>query len=326
MDKTIEMIDQAASVDQDSKSYFQAAVHHFNQWDNQKAEEYIQKALEKENNPKHKIIKAYILLMNRDYKNAEILLKELLKKKYSRTLQGELIGLAHLEIANQNYDKAMELIPDVYTLDNYFSLLQKMKNISDWDIYPWILSKMALLGQGWIHANQNRHTEAIKYFEKIIEEYPDDLLALLGLANSHLSLKHLDQTENIYTRILKKYPDNRYALAELATIHLSRGNEEDAERDFNRALAQDDKNFTCPYEGLGLLYLKQGKMDEAAKNFKKAIEINPNVEFKKYNGLAKIRIAQGNYAEAKKLLEKSIENYPHDLEARNLLEKLKKLY
>lgn len=325
-EKTVELFDKAASVDQNSASYFQAALHHFNQWDIQKSEKYIQKAIEQGNDPKYDIIKAYILLMNRDYKNANTLLTELLNTKYKNIPPGVLIGLAHLEIVNQNYKKSMELIPDGYNLDKDFSLLQEMKSISHWDLYPWIIAKMAFLGRGWIHANQNRHAKAIKYFEKIIEEYPDDLLALLGLANSHLSLKHLDQAENIYSRILKKYPDNRYALAELATIHLSRGNEEDAERDFNRALAQDDKNFTCPYEELGLLYLKQGKMDEAAKNFEKAIEINPDVEFKKYNGLAKIRIEQGKYAEAKKLLEKSEKNYPHDLEAHNLLEKLKKLY
>ena len=324
LERSTELFDEAAVIDQKPRSYFQAAMHYFNLYDVQRTLEFTEKALELEDDPRYELIRVFAYIMNRDYQKAKDILKEISRKK--RTENDSLIALGHLKIVEQDYKKAIRLLADRYRSDYELSLLQDMKNISSWNLYPWIIDKMAFLGLGWIHANQNSHEKAIRYFEKIVEKYPDDLLALLGLANSHLHMKNLDKAESIYTRILKKHPDNRFALAELATIHFSRGNDKNAEKEFKRALAQDKINFTCPYEGLGLLYLKQGKMEKAAKHFEKAIEINPNVEYKKYNGLAKIKIEQGHYLEAKKLLNKSIENYPYDPEARNLLEKLKKLY
>ena len=93
-------------------------------------------------------------------------------------------------------------------------------------------------------------------------------------------------------------------------------------KQFNDVLKLNNKTYTCPYEGLGLIYYKTGEYEKAKQNLIKSIEINPDIEYKKYNTLAKIYIEEGNINDAKELLIKSIENYPYDDEAKNLLNEI----
>ena len=176
---------------------------------------------------------------------------------------------------------------------------------------------------GWAEANQNQHVRAIQWFDRILKRQPDDLLGLLGRANSLIALRLLTDADEGLLRILDEYPDNAYAHAELGMVRLEQGDERGAEAHFRRALEEDDRHYTCPYEGLGLLYLRQGRTDEARENLEEAIRINPAIEYRKYNGLARIYLEEGNVDEAERLLEKSVANFPYDGEARELLEQLR---
>ena len=198
-----------------------------------------------------------------------------------------------------------------------------MSTAPDPDYYHF-MHRMGCLGMGWLHANQDQHDQAIKYFNRVLAHRPYDLLARLGKGNSLMGMQLMDQAEQELQGVLDLDPDNPYATAELASIHLSRGDVARAEQGFEAALAAHGKGYTCPYEGLGMVYLKQGRIEQARKSFEKAISINPDIEYKKFNGLARIYIQDGRTAEARKLLLKSIANYPYDDEAKTMLSKLDK--
>jgi pentatricopeptide repeat protein len=178
---------------------------------------------------------------------------------------------------------------------------------------------LTLIGMGWVNANQNKHEEALKYYQKILDKNPKKFLALVSKGNSLTGLKRYDEAKEIFQFANKIYPNNEYVKAELGLLYYYFGNYSEAEMYFKSSLQYNNRTYTCPYEGLGLVYYKQGKYNEAKQNLQKSIDINPDIEYNKYNALAKIYIREGRVDEAKKLLNKSIKNYPYDEEAKLLL-------
>lgn len=250
-------------------------------------------------------LKGLLLLFKRDYENAKGILDRLVNENPDNL--EALTGLGHLAIINKDYDQAVELFSK--------SLVKKT------EIKPFFF-EMACIGIGWAYANRNMHTTALHFYDQALKNRADSILALLGKGNSLIGLQKADQAQVVLERVLELQPGNPYAKAELAVIRLSKGEVKQAEEDFKQALSEDEKNYTCPYEGLGLLYLRQGEFEKAKRNFEKAIKINPDIEYKKFNGLAKIYIKEGRIAEAEKLLKKSIENFPYNDEAKKLLDEI----
>ena len=288
-----------------------AAVYYFVAYDFTSARKYIDRILEKEAQQYTEInnIKGYLLLMEQKYADAKD--KFLFVKSRINEDTGAAVGLGHLAIINKDYKKALSLLePHSHSSSN--------KLVG----YPYLVEQMASLGMAWLHANQNKHTVAIKYFSQILSNNPSDLFALLGRGSSYNALGRLDEAEKSFKKVLALDENNQYGLAELGLVFLNRGDEKAAEAVFNKALAQGAQKYTCPYEGLGLVYMKQGKFAKAKRNFEKAIEINPDIEYKKFNELAKIYIKQGKVEEALSLLRKSVKNYPYDPEAKELIQVL----
>jgi tetratricopeptide (TPR) repeat protein len=230
---------------------------------------------------------------------------------------GALVGLAHLAIVDQDYpetDRCLMRAEEVGALSGQRS-----------DGYPWLVTRMALLGLAWRHGNQAQHERALLAFDSLLARDPDDRLALLGRGNALNALGRLAEAQASLERVLALDPGNRYALSELALLQFNRGNDAQAEQLFQRALEQDAQGYTCPYEGLGMVYLRQGKLDRAQDHFERAIDIDPDIEFRKYNGLARIYIEDGRLDEAEALLRRSVRNYPYDPEAPAMLEEIEAL-
>jgi len=188
--------------------------------------------------------------------------------------------------------------------------------------YDRFMCRMADLGLAWTASNTNRHEDAIKAFDRVLADRPNDLLALVGKGNALSGLQRIDEAAKLFQRALKHQPNSPYALAELGFVSYNKGDLAAAEALFKRALVEDDENYTCPFEGLGLIYLRQGKVEEAKRHLQRAIEINPDIEYKKFNALATIRLSEGRVEEARALLQRSIENFPYDPEAKAMLARL----
>ena len=281
---------------------YEAALANIKAGDYTNALKYIDQAIKLENKEAFLVVKGHILLALRKYLKAQKLFDEILTKNIRSP--GAKVGLGHLCIIRKDFDCAME---------NFKPALGEENQLD-----PFVF-EMAHLGMAWMSANQNKHREALLHYKKILSTRPNSILALIGKGNSLIGLFKMDEAEAALKKALELQPGNPYATAELAVIQMSRGNVEEAELAFKRTIAKDDSNYTCPYEGLGLLFLQQGEFEKARKNLKKAIEINPEIEYKKYNGLARIYIREGNLGKAKELLEKSIDNFPYDSEAKKML-------
>ena len=264
------------------------------------------------------ITRGFLLLLHRRHKDAERSFRDLATAEAEP--MGVSIGLAHLAISQQRYPYAEPLLKQA--LDQWLQI--DMSEVANPGYYD-LVHRMACLGLGWVHANQNRHELALPYFERVLSHRPRDLLALLAAANSLIALHDLPKAEEMVQRVLAEDPENPFGLSARALIAMDRDEQEAAEQDFRAALIRDKTNYTCPYEGLGLLYLKQGRIEEARKNLQRAIEINPDIEYRKFNGLARIYLDERRYDEAERLLRKSQQNFPNDDEAKDLLDELSRL-
>ena len=256
-------------------------------------------------------ISGFLLLLEQKYIEANQAFEKVLEADPRDP--GASVGKGHLAIINKDYQGARSL------LRRHADLIQTSEPRRG---YNFLVVKMAALGMAWLLSNQAKHTEALKYFDKILSKAKADLFALLGKGSSLTALGRLEEAATAFKEVLEIDPGNQYGLAELGLVKLNSGDIEGAKEAFTKARASGGQKYTCPYEGLGLVYLKQGKIEKAKENFEKAIEINPNIEYKKFNELAKIYIKQGRRGKAISLLKRSAKNYPYDPEAKRLLQKL----
>lgn len=287
---------------------FAAALKCFEIGDFDNADKYLKRAAALRNDAQCKLLRGFLLLFENKNEQAKQHFQNLMNDQDA--VGGAEVGLGHYYISVKDYGKAQQLLESA---------------TQDVGSGGWLVFEMACLGMGWSLANQNQHEKALVYFGKLTGKSPGNTLALLGEGNSLIGLGRLGEARKVFERVLKIQPGNRYALAELGIINVSSGDDKKAEEDFLKALAQDNKKYTCPYEGLGLLYMKQGQIDKAKESFQKAIKINPDIEYKKFNGLAKIYIQEGKLDQARGLLKKSMENFPYDKEAGELLKTIDKM-
>ncbi len=300
---------------------FYAGIEAFEHGDYSDALTRLDASLAAGGGPRVQLVRACMLLFSRRFEEASARLEEL--SDDPSLTAGVSVARGHLAINERDYERAHQLL--AVGMEPVPVRDQGGVQPTTQSHYAVFVYELACLGMGWSEANRNQHVRAISWFDRILSGQDDDQLAMIGKANSLIGLGLLGDAEKLLTRVLAAHPGNPYALAELAMIRMGRGDDEAAEQGFRQALQRDGSNYTCPYEGLGLLYLRQGRTDEAKEHLARAIDINPNIEFRKYNGLARIYITEGNYDEARKLLEKSIENFPHDGEAGRMLAEIEEL-
>jgi tetratricopeptide (TPR) repeat protein len=307
-DQSVEYFKKAADKEYNRhKSQFDAALVCFDAADYDCALEYCVRAITIANFSNYYEMKSLIYIMRSDFILAQETLKGL--PENSRTLT----ELGHIMVAEKNYTGAESLFKKAITLNSFSSANDQPEEAMRY-------YNIALLGLGWVNANQNRHGEALQYYEIILNNSPKNFLALVSKGNSLTGLKKYDEAARVFEFANMLYPDSEYVKAELGLLYYYQGNFTEAENYFNASLKNNNKTYTCPYEGLGLVYYSQGKYAEAKENLEKSININPDIEYKKYNTLAKIYIREGRIEEARILLNKSIDNFPYDGEAKLLLE------
>ena len=296
---------------------FKKALAHFDDHKFYRAMMHINRALASQQSARFKVVKGYLLLMQKKYKVAKALLRQARSAKQAAA--GAAVGLGHLLIANKDYAGARRLLEQAARKD---SLKAEGMNAKA-SPYAYLVHRMACIGMGWLLADQGKHQDAMAYFDRALASHDDNIFALLGKGNSLNAMGNQDAAQENFDRVLKIDPHNQYAMAELALVYFNRGKLDRAEELFKAAMERDaDANYTCPYEGLGMVYLRAGKLKQAKDHFIKAIKINPDIEYKKFNGLARIMIREGKLDRARELLRKSVENYPYDDKAKKLLESI----
>lgn len=232
---------------------------------------------------------------------------------------GSAVGLGHLAIARQDHAGARALLRPVADWDMEVRKVGLESTVLDVARFTY---KMANIGLGWSDANEGRHEAAIGWFERVLADQPDDVLALLGRGNSLLALERPADAGLAFDRVLAMQSGNRYARSGRAAVLAAAGDLAGAEAEYKAAAEADGAAFTCPHRGLGLLYLKQGKTEAARGELEASVELDPEVGYRKFVALARIYIAEGRHAEARPLLETALKNTPDGAAARELLDSL----
>jgi len=261
------------------------------------------------------VIRGLLSAMAQQYEAAEQDFAAAMEKDADN--DGVVMGRGHLQIVNRDFAKADELFAAASA-----KVEPRLDLEPENSKYNWFVFKMAEVGLAWPAANRLDHSRALAHFDRVLARAADDPLALVGKANSLIALKRGAEAEPLLEQVLSLDPENRYALAAKAVIRMNQGDDRAAETEFQKAKNAGKGDYTCPFEGLGLMYLQQGKVDEAEAHFSEAVAINPAIEYRKFNGLAKIYIMEGRLDEAEKLLRQSLENEPGNREAMLLLRRI----
>ena len=229
---------------------------------------------------------------------------------------GASVGRGHLAIARQDHGSARGQLEGVAAWDMGERTVGLESTVLDVARFSY---KMANIGLGWIDANEGRHDLAIGWFDRVLADQPDDLLALLGRGNSSLALERAGDAEAAFDRVLALQPGNRYARSGRAAVLASRGQHQEAEAEYKAAAEAQGAAFTCPHRGLGLLYLKQGRTQEAKTELEASVSLDPQIGYRKFVALARIYVAEQRFDEARPLLEKALQNQPDGAAAKELL-------
>jgi tetratricopeptide (TPR) repeat protein len=261
---------------------------------------------------RYRTLRGYLALSAQDLDEAE----ERFASAMVLDPDGASVGQGHLAIARQDHAGARPLLAEVAGWNMVERKVGMESTVLDVDRFTY---KMANIGMGWVDANEGRHVEAIGWFDRVLTDQPEDLLALLGRGNSLLASEKADEAGDAFARVLKLQPNNRYARSGRAAVLTSQGRLDEAEAEYKAAAEAEGAAFTCPHRGLGLLYLKQGRTAEARGALETSVQLEPEVGYRKFVALARIYIAEGRTAEAKSLLEKALKNTPDGAAAKELL-------
>ncbi|MCZ7581853.1 MAG: tetratricopeptide repeat protein [Deltaproteobacteria bacterium] len=211
------------------------------------ADRAVDRAIRLDAQPRYRVLKGMLEILHRRYDEAEDLFGGMLKLGGSTA--GAHAGFGHLAIVRQQYDQAVSELNEA---------LKELGNETDDRPYRSWLEQTVYLGLGWADANRDRHRVALQSFNMALAIAPDGILALIGKGHALVGLHRMEEAERVFNRVLELNEGNPFALAELAGIEYARGQDDAALKHYHAALAARPEDFTCPYEGLGLIFLRQG--------------------------------------------------------------------
>lgn len=114
----------------------------------------------------------------------------------------------------------------------------------------------------------------IAEMEKQIAANPNDLQAMLRLANFLQDNRFYDKAIKYYGSYLEKNPKDTNARVDFGICYFDLGRLDEAQRQMELALKNDPKHQVA-HLNLGVVNLRAGKINEANEWFKRAVELGP---------------------------------------------------
>jgi arylsulfatase A-like enzyme len=121
---------------------------------------------------------------------------------------------------------------------------------------------------------ENNFAGAIRIFENLLIEVPDDILSLSGLATCQMKLGQIDEAEKNLRRLVARRPEMKTAWINLAGCAMARERWRDAVVILKRAVAIDPTTISA-LDSLSICYEKLGDLREARDNLSRAIGLLP---------------------------------------------------
>ncbi len=195
---------------------------------------------------------ACIAILNGDYKEGEIQLKEALKDdEHSAYL---LMKLSQVLLEQGKGEEALG-----------FAQKAAITNPGDMD------AKKLLAG---IYSQLQRFQQAISQYREILEGDPKNTEARLQLATLFIRLKDFDSALRHLSILIKDNPELLIAHYYVGRINLERDEYSSAEKAFLRALEINPEFLPALFD-LAVLYDKTDKLDQAIECYKRILAISP---------------------------------------------------
>ncbi len=154
----------------------------------------------------------------------------------------------------------------------------------------------------------NNSEQYMNYLYEIINNYPDEKVAMLDMAAHLKAYDRKDEAVKYYNKALEVDPLYKMAYNELAYLYFELGDTDKAFETVNKyiELAPGEPN---PYDSRGEFFAMQGKLDSAIESYEKAYSIRP--DFYNYStlfDLGRLYIYKGDYDKAQELFRYAAAN------------------
>lgn len=164
---------------------------------------------------------------------------------------------------------------------------------------------------GIMASNAGHYSEAIKFFEKVLQLNPDYKDALIEKAFAHMQLNEYKEALNYYNQLLKLYPEDAQTYYGLGIIYDNLDNKDLSIQNFLEAIKRNEKNDLYYFE-LGRTYHKYDQRENAEQCFLKQISLNPssvNVA-KSYNYIGYYALENQKFDEALNYYKSAVMHAP----------------
>ncbi len=153
--------------------------------------------------------------------------------------------------------------------------------------------------------------EAIKIYEFLIKDCPEDIIAWKFKGNCHLKLKEFKESQEAFKRAMEISPESPELMMNLGVVAFQLQEYVETEKWFEALLKFDsykDKGL-C---GLGMLKQQLEENQEARQLFYQALKMNPENSIA-LSSLLKLAYASGEFRLAESALENYLELHPANL-------------
>ncbi|MCL1893903.1 MAG: glycosyltransferase [Holophagaceae bacterium] len=181
------------------------------------------------------------------------------------------------------------------------------------------LEPMILFGGGFALQQLGKHTEAIDFFDWLLDKIPNHSLALLHKGSSYMALGNFNTARQLMLQSIELEPKNIQAYGCLAELELQVNNISAARSIALEALAISPSEPEL-YNLLINIELTIANVSGAATSALRAIQNCPNAENSTWYGLATAYLLQsGEMDVGKSILEAGLKAFPDDPELKQLL-------
>jgi putative PEP-CTERM system TPR-repeat lipoprotein len=317
------------SSDENPEAYEIGALAYANKRDYAKAEDLLNKAIEK--SPKRvsaKIILANVHRVNGETSEAEKIIEEVLKldsgNKKALYFQASLkMEQNKAEDAFHIYEKIAQIDPKDVTARYQLGLhylrinqIEKAKKIAAELSKSFVRRPEGYYLMGIVNYHERKIDDAIISLQNSVKKGPNPgAFYYLGLC--HIQKRNFEQATSAFQKTLDMRPDLMQARLLLAEAHLRSGRTEQAEKEILMVLDRDDKNALA-HNFLGSIYLAQGKGELAMEELDRALELNPkmaNIHLKK----GAFQLLSGDSKKAEEEFIDAVEISPDVLQSRVVL-------
>jgi len=158
----------------------------------------------------------------------------------------------------KDYDKAIEQFMAVD-----FSKLQRN------DLFKWIGFAYYKIAQN-DEKKQQEYNNALRYFLKYLQGFPDDFEIHHFIADIYIGKKHYDLGIDYFERLQKKYTLSDILINDLGSFYLPKRRFKEALECFNKAI-EINPNYAPAYKNLGTTYMYYSGDPNQSRDYSKTV-------------------------------------------------------